>query len=149
MTSIVAGTKSSPPDSPSTSTSASNPDEKDLKRDDPDAQTTLLRRLWKVAAPYWYSDDKAQARLQLAAVFALTLGTTGISVGFNFLGRDFYNALASNFLSFLFPLLPLSFLLYYFSLVMISLMLPKKTRTNNNSRSNFYITLVPLLVEFR
>lgn len=55
---------------------------------------TLARRFWKVAAPYWYSDDKVQARLQLAAVFALTLGTTGISVGFNFLGRDFYNALA-------------------------------------------------------
>lgn len=56
---------------------------------------TLLRRFWKVAAPYWYSDDKLQGRLQLAAVFALTLATTGISVGFNFLGRDFYNALAS------------------------------------------------------
>lgn len=55
----------------------------------------LFRRFWKVAAPYWFSDDKVQARLQLAAVFALTLATTGISVGFNFLGRDFYNALAS------------------------------------------------------
>ncbi|KAJ7949053.1 ABC transporter D family protein [Quillaja saponaria] len=60
----------------------------------PDLQT-LFRRFWKVAAPYWFSDDKVQARLQLAAVFALTLGTTGISVGFNFLGRDFYNALAN------------------------------------------------------
>ncbi|KAL5746683.1 hypothetical protein ACOSP7_027829 [Xanthoceras sorbifolium] len=56
---------------------------------------TLFKRFWKVAAPYWYSDDKVQARLQLAAVFALTLATTGISVGFNFLGRDFYNALAN------------------------------------------------------
>lgn len=56
---------------------------------------TLGRRFWKVAKPYWFSDDKAQARLQLAGVFALTLGTTGISVGFNFLGRDFYNSLAS------------------------------------------------------
>ncbi|XP_022149771.1 ABC transporter D family member 2, chloroplastic [Momordica charantia] len=55
----------------------------------------LLKRFWKVAAPYWFSDDKVQARWQLAAVFALTLGTTGISVGFNFLGRDFYNALAN------------------------------------------------------
>uniref|UniRef100_A0A453EDY2 ABC transporter domain-containing protein n=1 Tax=Aegilops tauschii subsp. strangulata TaxID=200361 RepID=A0A453EDY2_AEGTS len=55
---------------------------------------TLARRFWKVAAPYWWSEDKAQARLQLAGVFALTLATTGISVGFNFLGRDFYNALA-------------------------------------------------------
>ncbi|KAL4554532.1 hypothetical protein LXL04_039363 [Taraxacum kok-saghyz] len=56
---------------------------------------TLYRRFYKVAAPYWYSDDKVQARIQLASVFALTLGTTGISVGFNFLGRDFYNALAN------------------------------------------------------
>ncbi|MBA0848589.1 hypothetical protein Goshw_004270 [Gossypium schwendimanii] len=55
----------------------------------------LFRRFWKVAAPYWFSDDKIQARLQLAGVFALTLATTGISVGFNFLGRDFFNALAN------------------------------------------------------
>lgn len=69
--------------------------------DDQEGQSKGLgpRRLWKrflkVAAPYWRSEDKTQARLQLAAVFALTLGTTGISVGFNFLGRDFYNALAN------------------------------------------------------
>ncbi|XP_076892469.1 ABC transporter D family member 2, chloroplastic-like [Bidens hawaiensis] len=56
---------------------------------------TLFGRFYKVAAPYWFSDDKVQARIQLASVFALTLGTTGISVGFNFLGRDFYNALAN------------------------------------------------------
>ncbi|TQE09985.1 hypothetical protein C1H46_004407 [Malus baccata] len=54
----------------------------------------LLRRFWKVAAPYWSSDDKVQARIRLAVVFALTLATTGISVCFNFLGRDFYNAIA-------------------------------------------------------
>ncbi|TKY49481.1 ABC transporter D family member 2 [Spatholobus suberectus] len=60
----------------------------------PDLQT-LFRRFWKVAAPYWTSDDKVPARLQLAGVFALTLATTGISVGFNFLGRDFFNALAN------------------------------------------------------
>ncbi|GAU33273.1 hypothetical protein TSUD_279470 [Trifolium subterraneum] len=62
--------------------------------ENPDLQT-LFRRFWKVAAPYWSSDDKVQARLQLAGVFALTLATTGISVGFSFLGRDFYNALAN------------------------------------------------------
>ncbi|KMT17661.1 hypothetical protein BVRB_2g036070 [Beta vulgaris subsp. vulgaris] len=56
---------------------------------------TLFRRFWKVAKPYWSSEDKVQARWQLATVFALTLGTTGISVAFNFLGRDFYNALAN------------------------------------------------------
>lgn len=63
------------------------------KRDGTDLKT-LARRFWKVAAPYWWSEDKVQARLRLAAVFTLTLATTGISVGFNFLGRDFYNALA-------------------------------------------------------
>ncbi|XP_042513088.1 ABC transporter D family member 2, chloroplastic [Macadamia integrifolia] len=66
----------------------------DSQRKVPDLQT-LWRRFWKVAAPYWSSDDKVQARLRLAAVFTLTLATTGISVGFNFLGRDFYNALAN------------------------------------------------------
>lgn len=70
----------------------------DEQRKGSDLQT-LARRFWKVAAPYWYSDDdKKQARLQLAAVFALTFATTGISVGFNFLGRDFYNALSSKIL---------------------------------------------------
>jgi hypothetical protein len=38
--------------------------------------------------PYWTeSDVKTAARWKLAGVFALTLGTTGISVLFNFLGR--------------------------------------------------------------
>ncbi|KAL5540219.1 hypothetical protein UlMin_044165 [Ulmus minor] len=68
--------------------------DKDVQRKVPELQT-LLRRLWKVAAPYWSSDDKVQARWRLGTVFALTLATTGISVGFNFLGRDFYNALAN------------------------------------------------------
>uniref|UniRef100_A0A1D1Z8Q0 ABC transporter D family member 2, chloroplastic n=2 Tax=Anthurium amnicola TaxID=1678845 RepID=A0A1D1Z8Q0_9ARAE len=67
---------------------------KDEMRERPDI-STLLRRFWKVAAPYWSSEDKIQARLRLGAVFALTLATTGISVGFSFLGRDFYNALAN------------------------------------------------------
>nr|AJQ20610.1 ABC Acyl Transporter [Salvia miltiorrhiza] len=68
--------------------------QEDPQRNPPDVQT-LAKRFWKVAAPYWFSDDKATARWRLATVFALTLGTTGISVGFNFLGRDFFNALAN------------------------------------------------------
>ncbi|KDP37481.1 hypothetical protein JCGZ_06921 [Jatropha curcas] len=78
------------------SASSPSPDKNDdeEERKVPELQT-LFRRFWKVAAPYWFSDDKVKARLQLAAVFALTLGTTGISVGFSFLGRDFYNALAN------------------------------------------------------
>ncbi|OVA16379.1 ABC transporter-like [Macleaya cordata] len=69
-------------------------DLEDVQRKGPDLPT-IFRRFWKVASPYWFSEDKREARLRLAAVFALTLGTTGISVGFNFLGRDFYNALAN------------------------------------------------------
>ncbi|CAA0836547.1 ABC transporter D family member 2- chloroplastic [Striga hermonthica] len=69
-------------------------DQEDDRKKVPDVQS-LVRRFWKVAEPYWFSDDKVGARWRLAAVFALTLGTTGISVGFNFLGRDFFNALAN------------------------------------------------------
>ena len=99
-----SSSSSSSNDSSSTSTPESNEKEEvdnnnnnNSNRKGPDLKT-LVRRFWKVAAPYWYcEEDKVQARWQLAAVFALTLGTTGISVGFNFLGRDFYNALASTF----------------------------------------------------
>lgn len=50
-----------------------------------------------MAAPYWSSEDKVKALFWLGGVFALTLATTGISVGFNYLGRDFQNALASKY----------------------------------------------------
>lgn len=57
--------------------------------------STILRHFRTVAAPYWSSEDKNQARARLAAVFVFSLATTGVSVLFNFLGRDFYNALES------------------------------------------------------
>lgn len=90
FTPLSSSSTTSPADPPVIST---KPDE-NVPRKGPDLPT-LFRRFYKVAAPYWFSDDKVQARIQLASVFALTLGTTGISVGFNFLGRDFYNALAN------------------------------------------------------
>ncbi|KAL6975028.1 Canalicular multispecific organic anion transporter 1 [Sarracenia purpurea var. burkii] len=90
-TSTLSSSSSS---SSAATTGSSSQQDEDAQRKGPDLPT-LVRRFWKVAAPYWFSDDKVQARLQLAAVFALTLGTTGISVGFSFLGRDFYNALAN------------------------------------------------------
>ncbi|KAI3996994.1 hypothetical protein MKX01_021270 [Papaver californicum] len=64
-----------------------------FQRKNPDLPT-IFRRLWKIGSPYWFSDDKVEARLRLAAVFVLTLATTGVSVGFTFIGRDFFNALA-------------------------------------------------------
>jgi hypothetical protein len=42
--------------------------------------------------PYWR--ECPDARWRLAGVVALTLATTGVSVVFNFLGRDFFNALS-------------------------------------------------------
>ncbi|KAL1537175.1 Canalicular multispecific organic anion transporter 1 [Salvia divinorum] len=85
----VASSSLVPPQQPPDALS----NEEDLQRKSPDVQN-LAKRFWRVAAPYWFSDDKAAARWRLATVFALTLGTSAISVGFNFLGRDFFNALA-------------------------------------------------------
>ncbi|KAG6394198.1 hypothetical protein SASPL_144779 [Salvia splendens] len=81
----VASSSSVPPQQP--------PYAQSNERKPPDVQN-LAKRFWRVAAPYWFSDDRAAARWRLATVFALTLGTSAISVGFNFLGRDFFNALA-------------------------------------------------------
>lgn len=98
----------------------------------------LWKRFWKVAAPYWFSEDKDQARLRLAAVFALTLATTGISVGFNFLGRDFYNALSSN----VYPSSSNSpFYLSIFLNVSFFLFV-SKTRTKSSSPSSCFTTSV-------
>lgn len=57
----------------------------------------ILPRLKELTLPYWSGDsDRAkEARWKLAGVFALTLGTTGVSVLFNFLGRDFFNAISA------------------------------------------------------
>ncbi|XP_076954609.1 ABC transporter D family member 2, chloroplastic-like [Bidens hawaiensis] len=87
-----SSSSTTPADPPATQQSAKS--QENVPRRGPNLPT-LFGRFYKVAAPYWFSDDKVQARIQLASVFALTLGTTGISVGFNFLGRDFYNALAN------------------------------------------------------
>uniref|UniRef100_A0A061S1P2 Abc transporter d family member chloroplastic-like n=1 Tax=Tetraselmis sp. GSL018 TaxID=582737 RepID=A0A061S1P2_9CHLO len=66
------------------------------KEEGPSANLSVIfARFWKVAAPYWVDSDKAsEARLRLAGVTALTLGTTAVSVLFNFLGRDFFNYLS-------------------------------------------------------
>lgn len=78
-------------------------------RDDDDASSTpterpagaevdlgaVFGRFKEVATPFWVDQSSAKnARWLLAGVVGLTLGTTAISVGFNFLGRDFYNSIA-------------------------------------------------------
>lgn len=53
-------------------------------------------RLLKLTMPYWLEDDSNRsAKMKLAGVVALTLATTGVSVTFNFLMRDFFTALSS------------------------------------------------------
>ncbi|KAL6750267.1 ABC transporter transmembrane region 2-domain-containing protein [Haematococcus lacustris] len=55
----------------------------------------LLKRLGQLALPYWTDPEAGgAARWKLAGVVGLTLATTGVSVLFNFLGRDFFNALS-------------------------------------------------------
>ncbi|KAI3939912.1 hypothetical protein MKW98_029688 [Papaver atlanticum] len=99
---LSSSSPSAPPPPPldnSITTLSPHPPQKELEddvlqRQGPGLQTRF-KRFCKVASPYWFSDDKLGAWLHLASVFALTLATTGISVGFNFLSRDFSNALAN------------------------------------------------------
>eukprot|EP00210_Caulerpa_lentillifera_P000612 g593.t1 len=55
----------------------------------------IFSRLKKLALPFWTDPEVGtKARLKLGGVVLLTVATTGVSVGFNFLGRDFFNALS-------------------------------------------------------
>ncbi len=57
--------------------------------------SSLSARFKEVATPFWVDPSSSgNARLLLVVVVCMTLGTTAISVGFNFLGRDFYNSIA-------------------------------------------------------
>jgi putative ATP-binding cassette transporter len=54
---------------------------------------TFLGRVWKLARPYWFSEERWRARGLLAAIVALSLGLVYLAVVFNQWNRDFYNAL--------------------------------------------------------
>ena len=53
----------------------------------------FLRDAWRLAKPYWVSEDKKWAWGLLAAVIALNLGSVYINVRLNFWRNDFYNTL--------------------------------------------------------
>ncbi len=58
--------------------------------------SVILQRLKKLALPYFMEGPQVkEARVKLGVVVALTLATTGVSVLFSFLGRDFFNALSA------------------------------------------------------
>ena len=54
---------------------------------------SFLKRVWRLIAPYWRSEERVMAWLLLVAVVGLALGLVYIDVLFNYWNRDFYNAL--------------------------------------------------------
>jgi putative ATP-binding cassette transporter len=59
----------------------------------PAPRGSFVKRVWRLAAPYWRSGERGMAWFLLAAVVALALGLVYIDVLFNYWNRDFYNAL--------------------------------------------------------
>ncbi len=53
----------------------------------------FLRSAWRLALPYFRSEEKWSARLLLASIVALNLLLVGMTVVLNFWNREFYNAL--------------------------------------------------------
>jgi vitamin B12/bleomycin/antimicrobial peptide transport system ATP-binding/permease protein len=53
----------------------------------------VLREVWRITKPFWVSEEKWWAWGLLVAVIALTLGTVGLSVAFNYWRNSFYNTL--------------------------------------------------------
>jgi vitamin B12/bleomycin/antimicrobial peptide transport system ATP-binding/permease protein len=56
-------------------------------------KSNVLRDAWRIARPYWFSDDRWAARGLLAAVLALSFAQVWINVRLNSWRNDFYNTL--------------------------------------------------------
>jgi putative ATP-binding cassette transporter len=54
----------------------------------------LLQRFWKIAKPYWFSEEKRGARGLLALLLLLSLAVNGLNVAISFVSRYFDTALA-------------------------------------------------------
>src|SRR5262245_47541275 len=59
----------------------------------PADSTPFLTKVWRLARPYWFSEERWRARLLLGAVVLLSLGLVYLLVLFNEWRRLFYNAL--------------------------------------------------------
>src|SRR6202000_2815515 len=64
-----------------------------LETDENTSRLAFLREAWRLAKPYFVSDDKKWAWSLLAAVVALNLFSVYLNVRINFWRNDFYNAL--------------------------------------------------------
>ena len=54
---------------------------------------SFLKDLWRLTRPYWYSEEKVQARALLALIIAINLGLVYLEVQFNQWNNGFYNSL--------------------------------------------------------
>ena len=58
-----------------------------------ESKSNILRDAWRIARPYWFSDDRWIARGLLVAVLGLSFAQVWINVRLNSWRNDFYNAL--------------------------------------------------------
>lgn len=54
----------------------------------------ILARFWRIAKPFWVSDDKKAALGFLAVLLGLMLAVNGLNVAINYVGGDFMTALS-------------------------------------------------------
>jgi vitamin B12/bleomycin/antimicrobial peptide transport system ATP-binding/permease protein len=59
----------------------------------PATSPSFLAAFWRLAAPYWWSEDRWAGRGLLAVVIGLNLGLVALNVRFNAWNNDFYNTL--------------------------------------------------------
>lgn len=64
-----------------------------MERDENTRRLDFLREVWRLAKPYFVSEDRKAAWILLAAVVGLNLFSVYLSVRFNFWRNDFYNTL--------------------------------------------------------
>src|SRR5579863_7919473 len=57
------------------------------------SRSRILQEAWRIARPYWFSEERWVARGLLAAILAMNLAQVGINVRLNSWRNDFYNAL--------------------------------------------------------
>src|SRR5207248_2925575 len=70
---------------------------------------TTLATIWRLARPYFFSEDRFAARLLFAAVIGIELSLVGLNVLINWWNARFYNALQDrNWDTFVYELLVFS-----------------------------------------
>ncbi|WP_319582160.1 ABC transporter ATP-binding protein/permease [uncultured Pseudodesulfovibrio sp.] len=60
------------------------------------ATKNFLRDTWRLAKPYWFSEDKLRGRLLLAVILAMSLGLVYLNVLFNKWNNAFYDSLQNH-----------------------------------------------------